>query len=266
MSRSGWQGVEVFDRKPVAEAIRPLLESKDPKILQAAIEAAGSHNPFMQSQNAPFWLATVGPGHSVGLGTWDRNFDNVAGRVLWRDLVALIDSPVSENLRAAAVRSLGRSSVPELTAALQRWAVDSQPLVRQAAIVLFADVPGESAHQHIASAAADSSPQVRQAAAQAIGFGQIVSLVPLLGDLLKDDAPEVRDAAAMSLLSFPISASGDLLKTNINDPEYRSLFVNALAANQPEPYLADLEDIIAKHQAPSRFWGGIFPRTDWNPP
>lgn len=265
MSGIGWDSTPTFERKAVAEAIRPLLVSKVAKVSEAAITCAGSRNPYTSADHAIFWLATVGHGHIPGLGLWDPKFDNVAGRVLWPELANIADSKAPAATRAMAIRALGRIGEEQLNATFERWAADPEELVRQAAVVLLADAGTESAHQHIVAAAADASATVRQAAAEAIGFGQIEPLLPQLGKLLKDNQPAVRGAAAMSLLSFSVTVSGDLLRANKDDKEYRGLFVNALATADPAPYVADLGEIISKDREPTNFWGGFRPGGDaWN--
>ena len=114
----------------------------------------------------------------------------------------------------------------------------------------------------INAASADRAPEVREGAAQAIGYGQLAALAPVLSTLLKDSAPEVSKAAAMSLLSFPMTTVGDILRKNSNDSEYRVLFINALAKGDAAPYLTDLAEIIIKRLEPRRFWGGRIPAAD----
>jgi hypothetical protein len=250
-SRRGWDGLEVFGRQEVAEAVRPLLGSKDQKILTAAIGLAA------WAQNLPSGVD--------GLGDGNVRYDNEAGKVLWRELMKVADGAGPATLRARAIGALRHTGVEALPAALDRWAADRQPAVRQAALILFADFSGETATRHIAAATRDESSEVRQGAAQAIGLARIVPLVPLLGTLLKDPEPRVRDAAAMSLLACPLEASGELLRANVRDPEYRSVFVNALAAKDPGSYLDDLAEVVAKEMIPSRFWGGRTPSYEaWN--
>lgn len=265
MSGGGWDGTKTFDRKDVAEAIRPLLDSKNASVMSAALKAAGSGNPYFSPGSMEFWLVTIGHGHLPGLAEWDPKFDNLSGRLLWSDLARIADSHTAPEVRASAIRAMGRSGAADLPAALDRWAHDGQPLVRQAAIVLLGDVPSDSARLRIIQGAHDASAEVRRGAAEAVGIGQITSLVPLLGNLLKDGNTPVRDAAAMSLLSFSLGDSGDLLRANIHDAEYRSVFVNALASSDASPYLADLKEIISKRLEPARFWGGEPPAADsWN--
>ncbi len=250
-----------FPREDVVELVRPLLATQNAKTLAAAIEVAGSRNPHT-STDAQFWLVTVGKGHLPGFAARDPKVTNLAGRLLWRELTAVADSRAPANLRASAVRALGRSAVPELPTLLQQWARDDQPLIREAALVLLADFPGETSQHLIQNAAADHAAEVRQGAAQAIGFGQFTSLVSLLDKLLKDDSFAVRQAAAMSLLSFSLAASGEVLRQNIRDTEYHTLFVNALAASDAAPYLTNLQGIILKNLEPAHFWGGRIPAVD----
>ena len=69
----------------------------------------------------------------------------------------------------------------------------------------------------------------------------------------------------MSLLSFPVAASGDLLRQNISDSDYRCLFVNALANADAAPYVAELQTNIIANLQPANWWGGLLPAADsWN--
>lgn len=265
LSGTDWDATPEFERKDVAEAIRPLLGSPNEKIATAAIQAIGSGNPFMRDDSVIYWLRAVGKGHIPGFSPGNLKFDNPAARLLWRDLARVADSAAPVPVRALAIRALGRSEAPELPALLDRWSSNTEPAIRQAAIVLMGDKPDENARKRIASAATDPSPLVRQGAAQAIGCAQAEALIPSLARLLKDADPAVRGAAAMSLLSLPIDASRDTLRANA-DSEYRVLFINALAAaNNAEDaaaYISALARTIEGNLQPARFWGGRIPAAD----
>ncbi len=250
-----------FPREEVVELVRPLFSSRDEDVLRGVIELAGTRNPFM-APDPVYWLVTVGKGHLPGIGSRDPRADNLAARLLSRELAGVADKPANGNIRPLAVRAFGRSAAPELPRNLERWTADPEPQVRQSAIVLLADVPGERSQRLIQAATADGSAEVREGAAQAIGFGQLTELVPALDKLLKDSSPKVTQAAAMTLLSFPISTAGDLLRQNLKDSEYRILFVNALSSSNAAPYLADLQEIITKNLSPAHFWGGRIPSAD----
>lgn len=266
-SELSFGGTSDFPRTNVLELLRPLLSMtvrEDDRVLRTAIEIAGAQNPDMRGE-PEHWLATVGKGHLPGLATYDSNLDNPSGRFLWRELTVIANSRALPEVRSSAIAAMGRTHIPELTPSLQRWAKDPEPLVRRAAIVLLADVPGESAWCLIQAASADSANEVRQGAALAIGFGQLVPLLPQLEKLLKDNSPSVRQAAIKALLSFPVAAAEKLLRQNLGDPEYHSLFVNALAIADPASRLADLQSVIINNSEPTNWWGGAMPSGDsWN--
>jgi hypothetical protein len=164
-----------------------------------------------------------------------------------------------------AIRALGQTHVGELTPSLYRWAKDSEPPVREAALVLLSDISTQTSRQLIQQGCKDDLPDVRKNAALAIGFGQIVPLLPKLERLLTDNSPQVREFAAMSLLSFPAAETKDLLSRNLNNAEYQCLFVNALASADPAPYITNLQEIIVRNSEPANWWGGLLPAADsWN--
>ncbi|HEY2979951.1 MAG TPA: hypothetical protein VGJ22_02115, partial [Anaerolineales bacterium] len=70
---------------------------------------------------------------------------------------------------------------------------------------------------------------------------------------------EVRTAAARSLLSFDLKKSSEYLRAKSNDPDFKSVFINALAEENPKPYLDSLCEIIEKQLQPENFWGGTIP-------
>jgi hypothetical protein len=261
MSGTGWSALKDFPRPEVAEAIRPLLASTNREVVLAAIAAASSRNPHTGNE-ALHWLVTVGKGHLPGIAARDARFDNLSGRLLWRELAAVADGNAPAEVRSAAIRALGRSGVEELHPRLERWCGDPEALVRQAAMVLLSDSREQDALRLIREAAGDPAAEVRQGAAQAIGFAQETTLVPLLGRLLADTAPKVRQAAAMSLLSFDVAVAAEVMREHLRDPEYHSLFVNALAARDPAPYTAELQQIVVGNEQPRQFWGGRIPAAD----
>jgi hypothetical protein len=77
--------------------------------------------------------------------------------------------------------------------------------------------------------------------------------------LLKDGDPTVSAAAALSLISFPPAKVDGLLMEHVEDAEFKSVFVNALAESRPEAYLDALAEIIVKRLEPTHFWGGQIP-------
>ena len=257
-----------FDRRPVVERIHGFVFSSDPKIAEAAIQAVGSHNPYMAEESALFWLATVGKGKITGLVEMNPKMQNLGGELYWADLAAVAESTASATTRSLAVRALGLVRKPEIGAHLQKWMTDSSALVRAAAVVVLADYPDLSVRQQLARVGADPDAGVRIAAAQCIGFGQIKSGVDMLSSLLTDSDLEVRKAAAMSLLSFSPSdpAVASILKANLGDHEFAPVFTISLARLDPEPYLDELARSVATwsitQAPPAWWWGGRVPCGD----
>jgi hypothetical protein len=154
-------GLADFQRTNVIELVRPLLKvQEDKKILKTAIVVVGSGNPYINGQ-PELWLATS-KGHLPGWASLDSGFDNSSGRLVWHELAAIADSHVSPEIRSEAIRALGRTQVAEVTPLLERWAQDSELPVRQAALVLLADVPNETSQRLIQAAVEDNAIEIRE--------------------------------------------------------------------------------------------------------
>lgn len=259
LSGGGYEKLRDLDRKAVLEAARPLLANRDEAIAQQAIRLVSSGNPYLSADFAAGWLATIGNGDIPGYAHWDRAFENLGGKLYWKDLAAVAESDAPVATRALAIRALGRADQPEILPLANRWLKDREPLVRQAAAVLLADFPNRESQETLKSLAADPQPAVRLGAAQAIGFGQYKDLVPVLGKLLDDADRKVAATAALSLLSFSLEQNGGELRAHLKHPQFRSLFVNALARENPEPHVADLCEVIRNRLEPQDWWGGRIP-------
>jgi len=258
LSGGTYHGQKDFNREEVLDAVKRLLTHKNNEVAAAAIAVMGSNNPYMSPDYAAGWLATIGRGDIPGFGTWDRQV-NLGGKLYWKQLAAIVDSPAPAAVRARAIRALGRAEEPAIFPHVKRWTGDAEPLVRQAAAVLLADFAGEFDPALLTKLFADAAPAVRVGAAQAVGFGQFKQLVPQLAKLLADADEDVQSAAAMSLLSFALDENRDVLKANVKHPQFHSLFVNALAREDAGQYLDELTEIIKKKKEPESFWGGRIP-------
>jgi hypothetical protein len=256
--RSGGRlsGLKDFARKPVADVLRPLLPATTGQVRTELLTVFGTFSPYMEERDVPYWLAGLGKGVISGLGARSV-VKNTDAEVAVQELTAIADGAGPVEQRALAIRALGRST-PRHGAGLARWSKDPEPLIRNAAVLLAADVPDLKL---ITAAAADPSEIVRQGAAHAIGFSQNVTLLPTLGVLLRDPAAKVHMAAAVSLLSFSPDDSSAVLKANLSS-DYRPLFINALARKDPSLYLAELADVIVKAPQPSDWWGGTIPSAE----
>ena len=172
----------------------------------------------------------------------------------------------SVETRALAIRALGLVREPALRQAIDRWLGDPVPVVRASATVLLADYPGRATDQQLNVLAGDKESAVRACVALAIGFSQRSELADLLGRLLADKDAEVRRVASMSLLSFSPKneAVERVMRANLQNVEFQPLFLNALARENAEPYLADLAKVVEQKTHPVNWMGGQIPAlTAW---
>jgi hypothetical protein len=252
-----------FDRNQALQVISPLLTNPDEQVAGSAIQAIGGSNPYFKDENAIFWLAKAGGRPLPGIGAWESDQNQGAHQYL-NQLVEIADGTGSIDLRVMAIRALGRSGQENELNAAVRWAHAPEPRIRAAGTILLADFRGKTVNDLLVASANDPDYQVRKAAARAIGFGQLADVLPVLGKALHDENKDVRSAAALSLVSFHPAQSADILSANINDADYKSVFVNVLAAENAEPYLDALREIIERKLQPP-FWSGTIPYADsWN--
>ena len=249
-----------FDHSEVLRAISPLMSNGDEQIAKAAIQAVGGSNPYFKDEDAISWLVKVGGRKLPGVAPWEPD-QNPGSQQYYRQLIEVADGKGSVELRAMAIRALGRSGRADLLPSVLSWAHSTEPRIREAATVLMADFLAEDVADPIASSANDPDPQVRIAAAKAIGFGQFADSLPVLSQSLRDTNIKVRHAAALSLASFSPRQSAEILRANIDNPDYKAVFVNILASENPEPYLKMLGEIIEAKQffLP---WSGKLPAAD----
>ena len=250
--RGPFDGVLDFDREGVLKAVQKLMASDDAKIAQTAIAVVGSHNPYLSDERTVYWLATVGSGKMPGIGWIDPKRNNPGGEAYWKELVALANSKGADEVRAMAILALGLVREASLKQPIERWLADPSPAVRAAAVLLLADFPGPEAHRHWTALATDASPEVRACVARAIGFGQQVELAEVLARLLGDQEAKVRQAAAMSLLSFaPKNESiAKIFRENLENAEFKPLFLNALARQKPADHLDALAKVVEEKTEP----------------
>jgi HEAT repeats len=235
-------------------------------VAQAALAAIGSHNPYMSDERTIFWLATVGSGEVPGIGKMDPHMENIGGELFARGLVALANSKAPEATRAMAIQALGLVRRPSLKEPIERWLADPDPAIRAAATLLLADFPGPESCKRLAALASDAAPEVRACVARAIGFGQQAEAVDTLVKLLADGETRVRTAAAMSLLSFSPKdkAIAAVFRANLDNDEFKPLFLIALARENPASYLDGLASAVEQRSEPKNWWGGQIPAfTAW---
>jgi|GEM_PF-1885303 len=248
-----------FDRQNVLDVLQPLSNHKDEELAREVLRVLGCGNPYFSSETSAFWLVTIGDGHLPGIGSSTDKSANLGGKSYWRELAEIVDSDRPIETRELALRALGRADEPEVLKLVLRWLEDRVPRIQAAAVVLLSDFPKEADRNVLTTLAKHSDSRLRKSVAQAIGYGRMEDLLPLLGTLVDDQDSSVSQAAAMSLLSFKAEKSGDVLRAKLQHPQFRPLFINALAQEHPEEFLEELADNIRKHHEPENWWGGQVP-------
>ena len=254
-------GLSDFDRKDVLAAVQSFVHNRDPNIAQAAIGVVGSHNPYMSEERTIHWLATVGSAETPGIGTMDPKMENADGKLYREDLIQVADGKAPDETRAMAILALGLVRKPSLKKPIERWLSDRAPAVRASAALLLADFPGPETCKHLTTLANDPAPGVRVCVARAAGFSQQAEMADVLGKLLMDGERKVRESAAMSLLSFSPKdeAIAAVFRANIENEEFKPLFLNALARENPAGYLDALATAVEQKSRPRHFWSGQIP-------
>jgi HEAT repeat protein len=266
-----WQTKADYARNDALDVICRFLASKDEAVARAALQAVGGASPYWDDAMPQGWLATVGKGQTLrrGFATYPANYANPSALRCRAQLMALARSSTSVDIRARAIRALGRSRENEhdraLVEPLGRWTTDPAAPVRASAAVLWSDYPSKEATAALESLARDKDPAVRAAAAYAIGYSQLTELLPILDRLLADSDESVRRAAALALLSFDLQAAGRILKAHLADRAYSVAFTNALAESEPAAYRDALVAILKANPAPGATLPGQIPMyTAWD--
>ena len=246
-----------FDRSQTLAVIRPLIAARSVVIATAALTVFGRDSPYFNDEDAQFWLAGLGNGHIPGIGPRKRLSSPQAEEGA-EELLQAAKVGKTPELRAIAIRTLGRSSHSIGASMIAEWLRDPSIAVRRAAVLLSADQPD---HDPIVAASTDGWADMRRTAALAIGFSQDQRLIPLLNELLRDRADNVRNAAALSLISFPVDQAAPVMKANLTS-WFGPRFINVLAQRDPQPYLANLARMIARQSQPTDGLDGLIPAAE----
>lgn len=184
-------------------------------------------------------------------------------------LVGVADSDVSVGRRVAALAAFSGTRFEVVSQALPRWLRDPAEAVREQAVLLLPDYPGDISEAALRERATDVSSRVRAAVAEAIGNGRIESLVPTLqalflaplgptnpvppltlenlqegGHLWGVRVGDVHTSAGESLLKFDTGQVGAFLKENLTDIGFRPSFLCKLAEKDAGPWLDDLVGVL----------------------
>lgn len=253
LSGGGRSTLKDLDRKAALAAIQPMIRSKVPEVASAAISVFATDGPYLDDRQAPYWLAGLGSKLILGIGELTLSKSSTAD-LAYPELLATATSHPDNAIRALAIRALGRSpKVPDAT--VLAWSKEVDAGVRAAAVLISAERTDRSP---IKIAASDLTAEIRRTAALAIGFSQDPQLLPLLGGLIHDKDGKVSAAAALALLAFPLAQSKPYLVANTKTT-WKPIFINALASQDPVPYLSLLAEVIEKQLVPNDWWGGSTP-------
>src|SRR5262249_50683219 len=108
-----------FDRKRSLDAIRPRIGVTSVPVATAAIHVFGADIQYFDDAQAAFWLAGIGGGTVAGMGALKPPAHPTADIAI-TELVAVADGSSHAELRAFAIRALGRShAVP--VAKIEAW-------------------------------------------------------------------------------------------------------------------------------------------------
>jgi len=258
MSGGHYSSLQYFDRYKVLHTIQSFLSSPNSEIVKEAITAMGSDNPYFDEWNHN-WLATVGGGRFTHIVKRNKYWQNTDVRPYWKRLAQIAEGNHPPEIRALAIRALGRLQEPRVWEYLVRWMRDPEPTVRKASTILLADFPADEVAPYLRTSVHDHSKEVRLGAAIAIGYGQFESFISELEILIRDENLIVRGSAATCLISFAPEKIRPVLQRNINHPDFMPLFVNVLAESDIESYRDLLVKIIQNRSEPDFYWGGRVP-------
>lgn len=208
-----------FPLSRFADVAIPLLSSSDEEILYRGLNAlSGNAAPFAQSQ-----LLLIANGHA-----------NPGTRSVALGCLRGLKTPEQHS---AALRALH-----EFPASIN--GSDNIAALQQSALQTLADFPGHDARLHWRAFANHPKSRVRRGIASAIGAAKDGAAADLVNKMLSDPYKIVRETALDSLLRLPAAQAKPFWKRQLANASYRPLFINALAAQNAEPYLDELIKIV----------------------
>jgi len=249
-------GPTEYSRPRVLTAAAPLLASSNADVTKTALALIAGHSQYLTEETGTHWM----PRRYRQAETPDSAVNASAAQIF-----RLADTGTNADVRALAIRALAVSGTDSigLEAAAARWAAAPAPAVRSATALLLAASPGPDAQTALSGLSRDAAPTVRASVARGIERTQNASALPLLTTLLRDPELPVREAAASALTAFPVARTGKILRANLADSEFKSIFAVTLAEENPAPYRAALTEIIQKRLVPPLFSGSLPDAVAW---
>lgn len=176
-------------------------------------------------------------------------------RYLVPELIKVADTHPSPIVRSEALRSLSYVHEPAVEAVALRQVQSDSPLTKSYGISLLSGFSNESTRQQLKNFAAEPEPKVRQAVASVAGYMKAESLIPTLVRYLIDENQDVRATAARSLLAY---APRSVLREQIDNKEFGSLFLNKVAVNNVGAFLPHLAAQVTKEKQVNASWNLLF--------
>ena len=158
-------------------------------------------------------------------------------------LVKIANQGPTSAHRLAAIRALSGLDGEAVTNSLVALLTDTNETIRAGAFALLPRFPVPLAEGALTGGALNSSPKVRAAVADTIGAGNYATLIPVLETLwLETNA--VHTSAGNALLKFELPQVEAVLRKNLAAEDFRTRFLCKLAANNPQPWLTNLVDVL----------------------
>jgi hypothetical protein len=184
-------------------------------------------------------------------------------------LVHVANNSPSLLCRLYAIKALSGTEGAAVSNSLARLLKDPDQNIRLSAVTFLPRFPLEFAEKALRERAEDDSPYVRSVVADIIGVGKYDRLLPTLTGLFahstgpvpftqqkplpaealqpnpqSNGTGDVHGSAGRALLRFAPDQVADILKTNLNDPDFHVDFIAKLAEKDVEPWLPELVSIL----------------------
>jgi HEAT repeat protein len=174
-------------------AIRNLWENEDPSLAERLLRLLNT-----DPEPEPVRAAATALGHFVLIGELGRLVEAQLARIV-SGLLSIASSGSDEIARRSSVASLGYSSQPEATLAIQQAFDAGTDDWRSAALVAMGRSSNPDWAKTILAMLRDPAPRLRMEAARACGELELEAASADLIDLLEDSDSGVRRAAIWSL-------------------------------------------------------------------
>ena len=257
-----WQELKKLVDNPDAEnatyGIRWLKEHRSDDMPRQHTKPVQFDKPQILNFLKDFWMAA---NEKVAAAALENTLNLPFGRD-WPEyknlvsaLIKVADTHPSPAVRGVALRELLYVREPEVEALALRQLESESPITRSYSLLILGHAANGKMPQQLEKFARDPHPMVRQAVASVAGSMKAESLVPILVRYLIDENQDVRDTAARSLLTY---APRSVLREQIDNKEFGSLFLNKVAGNNVGAFLPQLAAQVTKENQVNASWNLLF--------